>query len=132
MPDRDRSMAMSDERAGRLSGKVAIVTGAGSGIGRAAAIRFAQEGARVTLLSRTAEPGEAAAAAAREVAGPGGDARFISTDVTRAEQVTRAIDETLALWGRLDALFNAAGISGRRFGDGPVADCSEEGWRTVI
>ena len=44
----------------------------------------------------------------------------------------RAIDETLALWGRLDALFNAAGISGRRFGDGPVADCSEEGWRTVI
>ena len=66
------------------------------------------------------------------MAGPGGDARCISTDVTRSEQVLRAIDETLALWGRLDALFNAAGISGRRFGDGPVADCSEEGWRTVI
>jgi NAD(P)-dependent dehydrogenase (short-subunit alcohol dehydrogenase family) len=116
---------------GRLAGKVAVVTGAGSGIGRATAIRFVAEGALVALLSRTAESGESAAEEARAAAGSG-DAVFVQTDVTRSEQVKAAIDETLARWGRLDAIFNAAGISGRRFGDGPVADCTEDGWHTVI
>jgi NAD(P)-dependent dehydrogenase (short-subunit alcohol dehydrogenase family) len=117
---------------GRLAGKVAVVTGAGSGIGRATAIRFAQEGARVALLSRTAESGESAAAEARAVAGPGGDAVFVQTDVTQSNQVKAAIDDTVTRWGRLNAIFNAAGISGRRFGDGPVAECTEEGWQIVL
>ena len=127
---------MSDATAkrtpGRLVGKVAIVTGAGSGIGRAAAIRFAAEGARVMLLSRTQEPGEEAAAEANRAAGPGAAAAFLRTDVTVAVQVETAVQATVRRWDRLDAIFNAAGMSGRRFGDGPVADCTEEGWRTVI
>ena len=118
--------------AGRLAGKVAIVTGAGSGIGRAAAIRFAAEGARVMLLNRTPGTGEEAAAEATAGVGAGGEAVFHRTDVTVAAEVEAAVRATVDRWGRLDAMFNAAGISGRRFGDGPVADCTEEGWQTVI
>lgn len=117
---------------GRLAGKVAIVTGAGSGIGRAAAIAFAAEGAKVTLLSRTAESGEAAALEATEYAAFGGEAWFVQTDVTRHDQVAAAVAGAVKRWGRLDAIFNAAGISGRKFGDGPTADCTLEGWQTTI
>ena len=123
-----RSVARSSS--GRLADKVAIVTGAGSGIGRAAAIRFAAEGARVMLLNRTSASGEDAAAEAN--AGAGGGAVFHRADVTVASDVKAAVRASVERWGRLDAMFNAAGISGRRFGDGPVADCTEEGWHTVI
>jgi NAD(P)-dependent dehydrogenase (short-subunit alcohol dehydrogenase family) len=108
---------------------VTIVTGASSGIGRAASIRFARQGAKVALLSRGPEAGGAAAEEARQV---GGDAIFIATDVSVAEQVETAVDTVLGRWGRLDVMFNAAGISGRSYGDGPVADCTLDGWDTVI
>lgn len=114
---------------GRLVGKTAIVTGAGSGIGRAVALRFGQEGANVALLSRGAEAGEDAAA---EVRATGAEAHFIATDVSRADEVETAVNAVAERWGRLDVMFNAAGISGRSYGDGPVADCTLEGWDAVI
>lgn len=119
-------------RPGRLAGKVAIVTGAGGGIGSAAAKRFVAEGARVMLLSRTVETGEAAAAAANAVAGAGSEAVFRQTDVTVSAEVEAAVAATVARWEKLDVMFNVAGGSGRRFGDGPVADCTEDGWLATI
>lgn len=114
----------------RLAGKIAVVTGAGSGIGRAAAIRFAEEGAAVVLLSRSAGPGEEAAAeAARR---RGGEATFVQCDVTVEAQVAAAYGWVRERYGRLDVAFHAAGISGRRFGDGSIDQCTEEGWETVI
>ena len=114
---------------GRLAGKVAVVTGAGSGIGRATALRFAAEGAAVVLISRSPEPGEEAAAEARAV---GGEATFVRCDVTVEGQVAAAYAGVRERYGRLDVAFHAAGISGRRFGDGPIDACTEEGWETVI
>jgi NAD(P)-dependent dehydrogenase (short-subunit alcohol dehydrogenase family) len=117
------------EKTRRLAGKVAIVTGASSGIGRAAALQFAREGAKVAFLSRGLEAGEAAADEARE---SGATAVFISTDVSVAEQVDAAVSSVVERWGRLDVMFNAAGISGRSYGDGPVVECTLDGWDTVI
>jgi NAD(P)-dependent dehydrogenase (short-subunit alcohol dehydrogenase family) len=117
---------------GRLAGKVAIVTGASSGIGKAAAIRFAAEGARVAMVSRGVEAGEAAASEAGEAAKLDGEAAFLHADVSREADVQRLVAAVVERWGRLDCMFNAAGISGRRFGDGPAADCTLEGWQTVI
>jgi NAD(P)-dependent dehydrogenase (short-subunit alcohol dehydrogenase family) len=117
---------------GRLAGKVAIVTGASSGIGRAAALRFAMEGARVAMLSRGADTGEAAASEASAVARFGGEAAFLRADVSREDDVQRIFSGVVERWGRLDCMFNAAGISGRKFGDGPAAECTMEGWQTVI
>jgi NAD(P)-dependent dehydrogenase (short-subunit alcohol dehydrogenase family) len=117
---------------GRLAGKVAVVTGASSGIGRAAAVRFASEGARVAMVSRGVEAGEGAAFEASASAGAGGEAAFLQADVSSEADVQRVIALVLERWGRLDCMFNAAGISGRKFGDGPAADCTLEGWQTVI
>ena len=113
----------------RLAGKVAVVTGAGSGIGRATAIRFADEGASVALVSRSPDSGEAAQA---EALATGAEAIFIEADVTVESDVAQAIHQVREHWGRMDVMFNGAGISGRAFGDGPIVECSMEGWDSVI
>lgn len=118
--------------AGRLAGKVAIVTGASSGIGLAAAFRFAEEGARVAMISRGSGPGETAAGEANDRAGSGGEALFIQADASVESDVQSAIATVVDLWGQLDCMFNAAGISGRPYGDGPAVECSLEGWERVI
>lgn len=89
----------------RLAGKICIVTGAGSGIGRASAIRFAEEGARVTCV-------DIDRASVEETARMIGDAAFaVTADVSVATQVKAYTDATVARWGRLDVAFNNAGVN---------------------
>ena len=90
-----------------LKGKVALVTGASSGIGRAAAVKFASEGAPVALVARRAD---ALAEVAREIKARGGESRVVAADVTREEEIERVVRETVAAFGGIDVLVNAAGI----------------------
>ncbi len=115
----------------RLQGKIAFITGAGGGIGRATVERFVEEGARVAVAEINADLGEAAAASARARAGnAGGDAFFIRCDVTDKTSVTAAIAETVKRYGGLHVLHNNAGGSTPE--DGPVTEASEEEfWRVM-
>jgi NAD(P)-dependent dehydrogenase (short-subunit alcohol dehydrogenase family) len=113
----------------RLAGKVALVTGAASGIGLATARRFAGEGARVLLVDRDAEGG---ATAADDITRAGGVARFAAASLTVAAEVDAALAAAVGAFGRLDVLVNAAGQSGRRWGDGPTAECTEDAWDRVL
>jgi len=90
---------------GRLAGKVSIVTGAGQGIGRGIARRYAREGARVLVAEWNAETG---ARTAGELAGLGGEGRFVRTDVGDQGQVNAAVAAALEAWGRIDVLVNNA------------------------
>lgn len=91
----------------RLSGKVAIITGAGTGIGRATAIRFAREGAKIVVANRTPRTGEETVGLVR--AG-GGEAMYVQTDVSRDEDAQRMVEGAIQAYGRLDVLFNNAAI----------------------
>jgi NAD(P)-dependent dehydrogenase (short-subunit alcohol dehydrogenase family) len=97
---------MADET---LGGRVALVTGASSGIGEATARRLARAGARVALVSRSADKLQAVATAIRDA---GGEARIAAADVADADALRRAIDETAAAWGRLDVVVANAGVNG--------------------
>lgn len=93
----------------RLEGKVAIITGAGAGMGRAAAQIFAREGAKVVLAEWKQELGEAVAA---ELGQAGHDALFVKTDVSREEDVASMVERAVTRHGRVDVLFNNAGLGG--------------------
>ncbi len=95
---------------GRLEGKVAFITGAGRGIGRAVAHKFAAEGAAVVVAERDASSGKAVA---DELLAIGHRALFIATDITRESEVRQAIDQTVAHFGKLDIVVNNAGITFR-------------------
>ena len=92
----------------RLANKVAVITGGGSGIGKASAYLFAQEGAKVVVAQRTIATGEETVAAIRS---RGGDAIFVRTDVTMASEAEYLIKATVDAYGKIDVLFNNAGIS---------------------
>ncbi len=106
--------------------EVALVTGAGSGIGRASALAFAKEGARVVVCDVKEGHGEETARMIRDL---DGEAEFVAADVSQSSEVQNLIQQTLKRHGRLDFAFNNAGIEGVMAG---VADCTEENWdRTV-
>jgi NAD(P)-dependent dehydrogenase (short-subunit alcohol dehydrogenase family) len=92
-----------------LSGKVAFVTGAASGIGRGAALRFAQEGAKVVLADMQDDEGQKLE---QEIAGSGGQAVYVHCDVSQSEDVKRAVDTAKERFGRLDIVYANAGING--------------------
>ena len=108
-----------------LENKVAIVTGAASGIGAATAQLFARSGASVALFDINGELGKAAAA---EINQSGGKAQFYKVDLTDAEAVSTAVKQVYQTYRQLDIAINVAGGSGRAKGDGPVTDCTLEGW----
>ncbi len=93
----------------KLTGKAALITGAGSGIGRAIALLFGAEGASVLVAELNEEAGRAVA---REIEDAGGRARFLPTDTSREADVKAAIAAAVDAWGRLDILVNNAGIAG--------------------
>jgi NAD(P)-dependent dehydrogenase (short-subunit alcohol dehydrogenase family) len=97
--------------AGRLEGKVAVITGGGNGIGRATVLRFLGESARVCIAEVNAETGAETVELARS-AGHGDRVRFVRTDVTDETQVRAALDGAHGAWGRLDCVFNNAGVAG--------------------
>ena len=112
---------------GRLDGKVAFITGSASGIGRAGAILFAGEGAKVGVIDISRVGGEETVRMAREA---DGDATFIETDVTDPASVERAIAATVSRYGKLNVLYNNAGGSTNI--DGLVTEVSiDEWWRAI-
>src|SRR6266700_4225316 len=109
----------------RLSQKVAIITGGANGIGRATAMLFAREGARVVVADRDAAAGEETAAGVRV---EGGEAVFVSTDVSRDEDVAALIEKTQQQYGGIGILVNGAGIDIQ----GSVVDTEPERWQRVL
>ncbi|MBL8519539.1 MAG: SDR family oxidoreductase [Betaproteobacteria bacterium] len=112
---------------GKFNSKVALVTGATSGIGKAAAIQFARAGARLVLAARREDLGTALA---RQIEAEGGQALFVQTDVTDPAAVAHMVEATLQRFGRLDCALNNAGIGGEVMK--PTAEHTLENWNAVI
>jgi NAD(P)-dependent dehydrogenase (short-subunit alcohol dehydrogenase family) len=104
--------------------RVLLITGT-TGIAAETARRAAADGARLFVVGIDAPSGRDLA---EELAGSGAECRFHEADVTDPGQVARAVQQCQIAYGRIDGLFNVVGISGRRFGDGPLHECTEEGW----
>ena len=110
---------------GTLDNQVCLITGS-TGIAEATAVHAAEQGARVFVTSRT----EANCRALAEKLGEPGAYR--AAELTNEEQVDATVAACVEKWGRIDGLFNVAGISGRRFGDGPLHECTEKGWDATL
>ena len=109
-----------------LNGDVALITGAGRGIGRAIALYFAGEGARTVLTGRDMGRLERVA---QEVRSAGGEALVFTLDVTRDDEASRVVEKVIAAWGRIDVLVNNAGVITY---DAPVWETTMEQWDEVM
>ena len=110
----------------QFHGKVALVTGAASGIGRASALAFAREGARVVVADIQVAGGEETA---QMITSMGGEALFIKADISKAAEVEELIQQTVAHYGRLDFAHNNAAVEGII---APTADYPEDDWDRTI
>ena len=110
----------------RFEGKVALVTGGASGIGRTTALAFAREGAKVVIADIDVEGGEETAKMIRDA---GGEAIFVMTDVRIADEVKNMVDKAVEAFGRLDIAFNNAGINEDAVS---ISRCAEDSWERMI
>jgi NAD(P)-dependent dehydrogenase (short-subunit alcohol dehydrogenase family) len=113
----------------RLEGKVAVVTGAGQGIGRAVAELFAREGARLVLNDLNRSTGEATCRLARKA---GAHAELVAGDVSMPNTAKKLVVTALRHFDRIDVLVNNAGIGGSAHGDGPVTESREDSWDKIL
>lgn len=113
----------------RLKDKVALITGAGSGIGRAEAVLFAEEGAKVVVNDVSADDGKETVSLIKE---KGGETCFFQANVSVASQVESMIQFVVETYGKIDILVNNAGVSFRGKGDRPAADLEEEIWDKTV
>lgn len=114
-----------DAARGRLEGKIALVTGGGTGIGRAIALLFAREGARLVVAGRRSDPLQEVV---REIRRDGGTATFTRGDVTKPDRVEMMVQGAVYNFGGLDILVNNAGV----FVEGSVVDLDEKKWDRVV
>ena len=112
--------------AGQLEGKVSLITGGGSGIGKASALAFAREGSKVVVADVNVEGGEQTV---RLIQDTGGEATFVRADVSISSDVADMVSHAVQTYNRLDCAFNNAGVSG---GPGRVHEYTEENWSRVL
>ncbi|MBM4462289.1 MAG: SDR family oxidoreductase [Chloroflexi bacterium] len=110
----------------RLEGKVAVVTGGSSGIGRSTALAFAREGTRVVVADVSTDGGKETVQMIKD---NGGDAIFVKTDVTQADEVQALVAKAVEAYGRIDFAFNNAGVEGEV---ASMTTCTEENWEHVV
>lgn len=116
--------------AGLVEGTVALVTGGSSGIGRASALEFAKEGAKVVVADVDVEGGEKTVHMITEASG---EAIFVETDVSKAPDVEAMVSKAMETYAQLDYAHNNAGVEGiREVPPAPIADCTEENWDYTI
>ena len=112
--------------AGQLEGKVSLITGGGSGIGKASALAFAREGSKVVVADVNVEGGEQTV---RLIQDTGGEATFVRADVSNSGDVSAMVSHAVQTYNRLDCAFNNAGISGGR---GRIHEYTEDDWSRVL
>lgn len=116
----------------RLKDKVAIITGGGSGQGKSSALLYAKEGAKVVVAEWNEENG---ISVANEIKEQGGDALFVQVDVSKEEQIKSMVDQVVDHYGRIDILFNNAGVGyseNSRFKMAPVVETPLEDWNAIL